>query len=172
MTQKEKSTTDKSSSNSFDLKQLRELLEMMEEHDVTEVNLRQGDQCWRLRRGPAEVAVAPQAYPPAVAAPQPVAAAAPAPAASPAAAEASQDDGLLEIVSPTVGTYYGSPSPEDPEFVKAGSKVDGETVVCLIEAMKVFNQIQAECSGTIEKVLVKDGEAVDFGQPLFKVRPN
>ncbi|MBL4883054.1 MAG: acetyl-CoA carboxylase biotin carboxyl carrier protein [Planctomycetaceae bacterium] len=174
MTQKSKSTSGQSSSNSFDLKQLRELLEMMEEHGVTEVNLRQGDQCWRSRRGPAEVAapaIAPQAYPVAVAAPQPVAAPAPAPAAASPTADANQDDGLLEILSPTVGTFYGSPSPEDPLFVKVGSKVDGESVVCLIEAMKVFNEIQAECAGTIEKILVKDGEAVDFGQPLFKVRP-
>lgn len=168
MTQKAKTTTRQSSSNSFDLKQLRELLEMMEEHDVTEVNLRQGDQCWRLRRGPAAV-VAPVAVPQAyAAAPAPVPQAAP--VASPAE-ETSPDDGLLEIASPTVGTFYSSPSPDDPKFIKIGSKVDGETVVCLIEAMKVFNQIQAECSGVIEKILVKDGDAVDFGQPLFKVRP-
>jgi len=153
--------------NSFDMNQLRELLEMMEEHGATEVNLRQGDQCWRVRRGPQGVVMPvaePQAHPVAAPVPQAVPSSAP-------AAETAQDDGLLEIVSPTVGTFYSSPSPDDPQFVKIGSRVDSETVVCLVEAMKVFNQIQAECSGIIDAVLVKDGEAVEFGQPLFKVRP-
>ncbi len=171
MPQKSKAASAQSSTDSFDLKQLRELIEMMEQHGVTEVNLRQGEQHWRLRRGPAEVAVpaavAPQSYPAAIP-PAPVAA----PSTPPAApVDSGSDDGLLEIVSPTVGTFYASPSPEDPLFVKVGSKVSEETIVCLVEAMKVFNQIQAECSGVIEKVLVKDGDAVDFGQALFKVRP-
>jgi len=171
MPQKAKSTSGQGSANSFDLKQLRELIEMMEEHGVTEVNLRQGEQHWRLRRGPSEVAL--PAAPPVYQAATPVAAvpAVAAPATSAPAADSNADDGLIEIVSPTVGTFYASPSPEDPVLVKIGSKVSEETIVCLVEAMKVFNQIQAECSGVIEKVLVKDGDAVDFGQPLFKVRP-
>ncbi len=182
MPQKAKSTGRQSSNSSFDLEQLRELIEMMEQHGVTEVNLRQGDQHWRLRRGSAEgsaAPVGPPAYhlappvaPPPVATPMaPVAPTAAANAPAGESGESNTDDGLIDIVSPTVGTFYASPSPDEPTFVKVGSKVSEETVVCLVEAMKVFNQIQAECSGVIEKILVKDGDAVDFGQPLFKVRP-
>jgi len=157
-----------SGNQSFDLDKLKELIEMMEDHGVTEVNLRHGDEQWRLRRGPAEVVqMMPQAAPP-----QP-----PAPAASPAPTTASggnEESAASEgpvITAPTVGTFYSAPSPDDPPFVKKGSKVSPDTTVCLIEAMKVFNQIPAECSGTIEKILVQDGDAVDYGQPLFKVKP-
>jgi len=160
---------------SFDLAQLRELIEMMEAHDVTEVNLRNGDEQWRLRRGPQVTAMPMPAMPAMPQAPVPAAApaaAAPAPAAGGAApAPAAADEGLIDIKSPTVGTFYSSPSPDDPAFVKVGSTVSPDTTVCLVEAMKVFNQIPAECSGVIEKILVKDGDAVDFNQPLFKVRP-
>ena len=82
-----------------------------------------------------------------------------------------KEDGLLTIKAPTVGTFYAAQSPEDPPFVTVGSKVTPQSTVCLIEAMKVFNPIPAEVSGTIESVLVKSGDAVEFGQPLFKVRP-
>jgi acetyl-CoA carboxylase biotin carboxyl carrier protein len=77
----------------------------------------------------------------------------------------------LEIVSPTVGTFYQAAQPGDPPFVKVGDKVRSDTIVCIVEAMKVFNQIPAEVSGTIAKVLVQDGDAVEFGQPLFAVTP-
>lgn len=73
------------------------------------------------------------------------------------------------IKSPTVGTFYTSPTPDDPPFVSVGSKVTADTVVCIVEAMKVMNQIPAEVNGTITEVLVKDGEAIEFGQPLFRV---
>ncbi|MCG6155125.1 acetyl-CoA carboxylase biotin carboxyl carrier protein [Rubinisphaera margarita] len=162
-----------SAKGSFDLAQLRQLIEMMEAHDVTEVNLRNGDEQWRLRRGPQVTAMPMPAMPAMPQAPAPAAApaAAPASAAGAAAAPSAADEGLIEIKSPTVGTFYSSPSPDDPAFVKVGSTVSPDTTVCLVEAMKVFNQIPAECSGVIEKVLVKDGDAVDFNQPLFKVRP-
>lgn len=172
MTDSEKSKDDSQVSGSFDLAQLRELIEMMEAHGVTEVNLRHGNEQWRLRRGPSTVAIPasmpmPAAYP--SAAPAPLAAPA-SPAAPAAPAAAAQDPSLSEIKSPAVGTFYSTPSPDDPPFVKVGSKVNPETTVCLIEAMKVFNQIPADCSGVIEKVLVKDGDAIEFGQPLFLVR--
>mgnify|MGYP002625846819 CR=1 FL=1 len=150
----------------FNLDKLRELVELMDKHDLTEVSLSNADQKWRLRRGPREVLVSPGQ----MAAPVP--AAAPSAAApAPAATEPKADDGLLEIVSPTVGTYYSAPSPDDPPFVKVGSKVDQSTIVCIVEAMKVFNQIPAEVSGTIVEVLVNNGDSVEFGQPMFKVRP-
>ncbi|HUG91547.1 MAG TPA: acetyl-CoA carboxylase biotin carboxyl carrier protein [Planctomycetaceae bacterium] len=151
----------------FDLGKLRELVELMEKHGLTEVNLRRGDQRWRLRRGPQEIVSmvpAQPAYslPPSATNP----AAPPAPADVPAAAV-----GLL-IKSPTVGTFYAAASPDDPPFVSIGARVDPETTVCIVEAMKVFNQIPAEVSGTIVEVLVKNGDPVEFGQPLFRVRPD
>ena len=152
----------------FDLDRVKQLVEMMESHDLTEVHLRRGDEQWRLRRGPREVVHAvPQQF--AAYAPAPAHAAAPAAASGPApTAEAS---GLIDIKSPTVGTFYASPSPGEPPFITVGSAVTAETIVCLIEAMKVFNQIPAEVNGTIAAILVNIGDAVEFGQPLFRVRP-
>ena len=164
------SAEETSGNTPFDLDKLKQLVEMMESHDLTEVNLRRGDEQWRLRRGPREVAHAvpqqyamPQQYAPA---PQPAAVVSAASAAS--APEAS---GLIDIKSPTVGTFYAQQSPTDPAFVSVGSVVTPETIVCLIEAMKVFNQIPAEVNGTIAAILVKSGDAVEFGQPLFRVKP-
>ena len=155
---------------SFDLERLRELVELMEKHGVTEVDLRQGGERWRLRRGSTEpqvISMAPMAAP---AAPAPVAAA---PAAPPAAAApaAPEPDNATYITSPTVGTFYSSPSPDDPAFVSVGSDVTAETIVCIVEAMKVFNQIPAEVAGKIAEVLVSDGDAIEFGQALFRVQP-
>ncbi|MDB5347396.1 MAG: acetyl-CoA carboxylase, biotin carboxyl carrier protein [Schlesneria sp.] len=147
----------------FDLDKLKQLVEMMESHGLTEVHLRRGDEQWRLRRGP-EVVQVPQQY-----APAPVAMAA-APAAAASSAPAA-DAGLIDIKSPTVGTFYAAPSPGEPAFVSVGSVVTPETIVCLLEAMKVFNQIPAEVSGTITAILVKSGDAIEFGQPLFRVKP-
>ncbi len=158
------------SNESFNLDKLKELIELMEKHGLNEVHLRHGSEQWRLRRGGQEtvqyVPAAAPAFAPVAAAPAPQAAAAPAPAA---AAPASN---LPEIKSPIVGTFYSSPSPEDPVFVQKGSKVGPDTVVCIVEAMKVFNQITADVSGTIEEVLVNNGDPVESGQPLFRVRPN
>lgn len=166
------------STGSFDLERVRELIEMMEKHGVTEVNLRKADERWVLRRGPAEVInmMAPGGYspaPPPNYAPAPQAHHAPAPQAAapstPAAAPAAVDGPVIK--SPTVGTFYTSPTPGEPAFVKVGSTVKPDTVVCIIEAMKVFNQIPAEISGTITEVLVNNGDAVEYGQPLFRVKP-
>lgn len=149
------------STGPFDLDRLRELVEMMEEHGLTEVNLKRGDEKWRLRRGPQEVVqTVPTATQPVAAAPV----ATPAPATAPAATESG-----LFINSPTVGTYYSAPSPDDPPFVIVGAKVNPESIVCIVEAMKVFNQIPAELNGTIVEVLVKNGDPIEFGQALFRV---
>ena len=151
------------STGPFDLDRLRELIEMMENHGLTEVSLQHGEEKWRLRRGPREVVQAiPAASLPAAIAPP-----APAPAAAPTAA-ASKESGLF-ITSPTVGTFYTAPSPDDPVFVKVGAKVNSETIVCIVEAMKVFNQIPAEVNGTIVEILVKNGDPIEFGQALFRV---
>ena len=156
----------------FDLDKLKQLVEMMEKHGLSEVHLRRGEEQWRLRRGPREVPQLMQAQPsyfaPPPSAPAPVAAAAPtAPAAAPAPAA---DANGLSIKSPTIGTFYATPSPNDPPFVTVGSVVTPETVVCTIEQMKVFNQIQAGVSGTITAVLVKSGDAVEFDTPLFRYK--
>ena len=157
----------------FDLEKLKQLVEMMEAHGLTEVHLRRGDEQWRMRRGPEVIHAAPAQY-----AQQytqmPAAMPAPAmPAASPpqAAAAAAPEAAGPVVKSPTVGTFYASPSPGEPAFVTVGSVVTPETIVCLIEAMKVFNQIPAEVNGTITAVLVKSGDAVEFGQPLFRLKP-
>ena len=147
----------------FDLAQLRELIEMMEKHGLTEVSLRHGEKQWRLRRGPQDgmTMVPAPVYAPHPAAPPPEAGV---PSAAP-------DDGTVEITSPTVGTFYSAPTPDDPVFVKIGSTIQPDSIVCIVEAMKVFNQIPAEVGGTITEILVGNGDPVEFGQPLFRVRP-
>ena len=156
----------------FDLDDFRKLLQLMEKFGVSEVSLSNEDESWKVRRGPRQVAYAPAApeFAP-VAAPQVApAAAVPAAAAPAAAAPAAAPAGIL-ITAPTVGTFYAAPSPEDPPFVSVGTVVRPDTVVCIIEAMKVFNQIQGEKAGRIVEVLVQSGEAVGFGQPLFRLEP-
>lgn len=153
----------------FDLERVRTLMEMMEKHGLTEISLRQGDQQWKFRRGPETVQMVGG---PSYAMPSmPAAAPAPAAAGGAAAPAADPNAGMALIKSPTVGTFYAAPSPADPAYVTVGSRVSPDTVVCQVEAMKVFNQIAAECAGTIAEVLVKNGDAVEFGQVLFRVRP-
>ena len=150
----------------FDLAAVRELLDAMRQFDVTEIDLKAEAQQWHVRRGPvAPPAAAPAAPPPPAAMPEPAVPATPAPATAPAAPAGAGKT----IDSPTVGTFYASPSPDDPVFVNVGDSVQADTVVCLVEAMKVFNQIQAETTGTIAEVLVKSGDAVEYGQPLFRL---
>ena len=161
------SKQDETGKASFDLDKLRELMELMEAHDVREIKLQHGDERWQMRRGPQEVMPIFSAGPPAVVpnvVPQPTAAPSP-------DSESPPDDGTVVINSPTVGTFYEAASPEDPAFVSVGSKVEPDMIVCLVEAMKVFNQIPAEVSGTITEILVSNGEAVEFNQPLYRVRP-
>lgn len=163
---------DPTAAESFDLDKLNKLIEMMEKHGLNEVHLRKGGEQWKLRRGPAEVySMMPQAYAPQMQPMHQAPAAAPsAPAAAPAAAAPAADPSLSIIKSPTVGTFYAARSPEDPPFVKAGDPVKASTIVCLIEAMKVYNEITADVSGTITRILVKNGDSVDFGQPIFEVK--
>ena len=158
------------SNESVNLDKLKELIELMEKHDLTDVHLRHGAEQWRLRRGPQVVAAAPAA--PAAFAAHPVPAPVAGVPATPAPAAAAPASHLVEIKSPIVGTYYASPTPEDPVFVSVGSKVSADTVVCIVEAMKVFNQITADVSGTIEEILVGNGDPVESGQVLFRVNPS
>ncbi len=172
MTEKEKPAGE-----SFDLDRLKQLIRLMEKHDLTEVKLEGGDQKWVLRRGgtnnlaPGHSGPLPVAYAPVPQAPGPSEGPPPSGPAEVAPEAPATDEGLVEITSPTVGTFYASPQPGDPPFVKVGDRVSSETVVCIVEAMKVFNQIPAEVSGTIVKALANDGDAVEFGQALFQVKP-
>lgn len=143
----------------FDVEKIRELVTLMEEHNLSEVDLQQAGQTIRLCRG---------GQAPAVAAAPVAAAPAPAPAAAPAAAPADNPN-IVTINSPMVGTYYSKPNPNSEPFVKVGDRVNTETVICIVEAMKMFNEIQAEISGEIVAILVDNEEPVDHGKPLFKV---
>lgn len=151
----------------FDVRRVRRLVALMNEHDLSEIDLRQGNQRVRLRRGGDQpiLAAAPMA-------PAPMAAPAPAPAAPAAAAPAAPAEAPAAgktINSPMVGTFYTSSSPDAAAFIKVGDQVGPDTTVCIIEAMKVFNEIPAETSGKITAVLVENGAPVEFGQPLFRV---
>jgi len=148
----------------FDVRKVRRLVELMKEYDLAEVDLKQGDHRIRLRRGQEPVVVASPVAPPA-SAPS-------APSRQPPAPSSPPDDeaGISYVTSPMVGSFFASSSPESPAFVGVGDQVGPETTVCILEAMKVFNEIPAECSGTIVACLVENGDAIEFGQKLFKVK--
>jgi acetyl-CoA carboxylase biotin carboxyl carrier protein len=167
----------------IDIRKLKELVRLMVENDLTEINLQDQQETVAVKRGgpggpagvPVYQAVAPAVSSAPVSIPAPSAAPGAAPSApTPAAkaAEAASDAGLVAITSPMVGTFYSAPNPDTPAFVKVGSSVGPDTTVCLIEAMKVFNEIKAERSGTIERVLVQNGQAVEYGQKMYLVRPS
>ncbi len=157
----------------MDIRKLKELVRLMVENDLTELDLRDKDEQATVRRqttfSPPQVIHHAAAHH--VAAPSTVAHTAAAGGAIPTAAVAATDDAdLVAIESPMVGTFYSASGPDKPPLVAVGATIDSESVVCLIEAMKIFNEIKAERSGTIAKVLVKNGQAVEFGQKLFLVR--
>lgn len=148
----------------FDVKKVRQLIELMKEHDLSELDLRQSDNRVRIRRGGEVVAYSAPAAP--VALPHAGAPAAPAAAAAPPA-----DDRMVVIKSPMVGTFYKASGPDSPPFVKVGDRIGPEKTVCIVEAMKVFNEIPAGVSGQVVAILVENGAPVEFGQPLIKVDP-
>jgi acetyl-CoA carboxylase biotin carboxyl carrier protein len=149
----------------FDVRRVRRLAELMNEHKLVQIDLRQGGNCIRIRRE-AEPPAAPAQHRPPPAAAEPAAAR---DIAKPAAPAEPVDEHLKMIRSPMVGTFYAAPDPESHAYVKVGDMVDRETTVCIVEAMKVFNEIPAEVAGKIVAVLVENGEPVEYGQPLFKV---
>jgi acetyl-CoA carboxylase biotin carboxyl carrier protein len=164
----------------MDVRVLEQIVKLMSANDLNTIEVRDGDRRVILKRG-AEI-VAPGASP-GFYSPSPVGAPPPglatgaatgattAPASTTSTPAVTDDATLLSIKSPMVGTFYAAPSPEAKPFVSVGSSVDEETDVCVIEAMKVFNNIKAECRGTIAKILVTNGQTVEFGQPLFLVKP-
>jgi acetyl-CoA carboxylase biotin carboxyl carrier protein len=158
----------------LDVEQLGRVMELMEKHGVNVVDVRTGEGRIRIRRGfrPAASGVAPMMAPMSVAA-APAAAASPAPAATPPSSQSSAplEDGphIVYIKSPMVGTFYSRPKPDAEAYVKVGGRVGPDTTVCIIEAMKTFNEIPAGVSGVIVSVLAKNEEPVDYDRPLFKV---
>ena len=155
----------------MDIKEIKRLVKLMIDNDLTEMNITDGEQKVTLRRGTGGQGPVVVATPVAVSA-----ASAPAPEA---AAEAPVEpppeqpqSGLIEIPSPMVGTFYWAPSPDSDPYVASGDSIGEETVVCIVEAMKVMNEIKADCAGTIIEVCVQNAQPVEFGQVLFRVKPN
>jgi len=150
----------------FNVRTVRYLVSLMSQHDLSEIDLREGDLRIRLVRGiQGAVMMAPPALPaPVAAAAAPPTVAAPVPAAAP-------DKKLIEIKSPTPGTFYARPNPDSAAFVREGARVTPTTVVCLIEAMKLYTEIQAECTGVIREILVENQQPVEYDQVLFRVDP-
>ncbi len=163
-------------------KEIKELVEFLIEKDVTEFELERGDVKMRIKRGQqvqlVQAPVAPVMATPIVA-PGPVsmaapAAAAPQPAVTPgpsAPAAAAEEEGLHNVKSPIVGTFYESPSPGAPPFIKPGDRVAVGQVLCIVEAMKLMNEIESDVAGEVVKALVANGQPVEYGQPLFAIRP-
>jgi acetyl-CoA carboxylase biotin carboxyl carrier protein len=147
----------------FDLRRIRRLVELMNEHELGEIDLRDGEVRIRLRKHQEPVITTYEPRMPMAVGP------AESRAVAPTAAAPKSEEHLAVIKSPMVGTFFVSPSPEAPAFVKVGDHVGPETPVCIIEAMKVFNEIPAEMAGQIVAVLVENGAPVEFGQPLFKI---
>ncbi|KIL41110.1 acetyl-CoA carboxylase [Gordoniibacillus kamchatkensis] len=164
----------------FKLSEIKELMKLMDQTSLHELEIEnEGSHLLIRKPGKTEsVIVAPAAqhtFTPVVSAPAPFAPAAAAggpAAAADQAASGEEDAGLHKIVSPMVGTFYAAPSPGAAPFVTRGSKVSDKTTVCIIEAMKLMNQIEAEVNGEIVDILVENGQLVEYGQPLFLVKPH
>jgi len=160
-----------------DLQKIKELIEIMKDNDLVEVEIKHGDDKIFLKRSQPQpalggtVTAVPMIEPGAPTAP-----------ARPNEAQTSRaevlpsdtqpQEDLVEIKSPLVGTFYATPSPDSEPYVEVGSHVDAQTVVCIVEAMKVMNEIKTETSGTIAEILVTNGQAVEYGQVLFRVKPD
>lgn len=154
-----------------DVQKIKELIKIMKENDLVKIDIRHGEDYVSLQRAQPQLLGTPMgpmfASGPGVGMPMVV--------QTPAGGHATGPDkgeGLLEIKSPIVGTFYETPSPDSEPYVEAGSHVDSQTVVCIIEAMKVMNEIKAEVSGTVVERIAANGQAVEYGQVLFRVRPD
>jgi acetyl-CoA carboxylase biotin carboxyl carrier protein len=164
-------------------KEIKELVEFLIEKDVTEFELERGDVKMRIKRGQqvqllqapvAPMIAAPVVAPASAAMAPPGSSAAPAPVATPgpsAPAAPAEEEGLHNVKSPIVGTFYESPSPGAPPFVKPGDHVAAGQVLCIVEAMKLMNEIESDVAGEVVKMLVANGQPVEYGQPLFAIRP-
>ncbi len=153
----------------MDLKEIKQVLKLMDMHGLTEFRLERDDEKILLKRQGSEFIAMPQGVAVQPIAPQAMAAV---PSAAPSEAEVVEkaDDSLQVITSPMVGTFYTASSPESDPFASVGAAIGPDSTVCIVEAMKIMNEIKAEISGTIEQICVQNGQPVEFGQELFKVR--
>ena len=152
----------------MDLKDIKAIIDLMKKNSITEFELEQQDSKLRLKRGlnGGSPVVQDVDAVPAISLPMSV------PVISAPVAATVVNTGEIDIKSPMIGTFYRSPSPESAAYIDIGTEVNSETVVAIIEAMKVMNEIKAEVKGVITQILVENGKPVEFGQPLFKVRPS
>ena len=160
----------------MDVKEIRRLLEGLAATDVREFTYDTGDYKLTVKRGAEQAPVvtyapAPVSAPAAVASAAPVAAPAATQASEVPAAALSAGPKLVDILAPIVGTFYASPSPDAPQFVKVGDRVTAGTVLCIIEAMKLMNEIEAETAGIVREASVSNGDPVEYGQVLFRIEP-
>ncbi|MBT2665422.1 acetyl-CoA carboxylase biotin carboxyl carrier protein [Bacillus sp. ISL-4] len=160
------------------VQEIREIIKLVDQSNISEFVFENEGTKIKLKKTETGTVLQPVAAPDVV---QANAAVAVNPAAAPAvpkavepakpAAAVTEQENLHKITSPMVGTFYQSPAPDSPAYVKTGDKVTGDSIVCIVEAMKLFNEIEAEVSGEIVEVLVKEGQLVEYGQPLFLVKP-
>ena len=154
----------------MDIRKVKKLIELLDESGIAEIEITEGEESLRISRYASSVAAPAPAPAPVAAptAPAPAPAAAPA-AAAPAAAPAEPDEEGYAVTAPMVGTFYASPSPGSPSFVQVGDKVNEGDTLCIVEAMKMMNQIESDVSGTIKSIRVQNGEPVEYGQILFVI---
>ena len=152
----------------MDIRKVKKLIELLEESNIDEIEIKEGEESVRISRNSAAIQAAASGLTLAAAAPVTIAAPAPAPAAAAEAAPAPTTNGHV-VTSPMVGTFYRSPSPSSPSFIEIGQHVKVGDVICIIEAMKMMNQIEADKAGVVEAVLVENGEPVEFDQPLVTI---
>jgi acetyl-CoA carboxylase biotin carboxyl carrier protein len=144
-----------------DLAKVKELIEIMKDNDLVEIEIAEGDSKIHLKRPQPQMQTVQQIPMPQAVIPAAAAEVAP-----------TEDSNLKFITSPMVGTFYGAPSPDSDPYVKVGDRVDEGTVVCIIEAMKVMNEIKAEMIGTLAEIMCQPGQAIEFDEVLFKVKPD
>lgn len=151
----------------MDIRKVKKLIELLEESNIDEIEIKEGEESVRISRNSATIkAAAAMAAPPYA---QPVAPVAAAPVAAPAAAPVAVVPSDPSVKSPMVGTFYRSPSPSSPAFVEIGQQVKVGDVICIIEAMKMMNQIESDKAGVVKAILVEDGQPVEFDQPLVSI---
>ena len=153
----------------MDIRKIKKLIELIESSDVAEIEIKEGDEALRISRSYSAPLQAVSA--PVPAAPAPAASTAPTAAPEPATAGADTEPAAAGnvVTSPMVGTFYRAPSPSSPPFVEVGQTVKVGDVVCIVEAMKMMNQIEADHNGVVEAIMVEDGEPVEFDQPLIRI---
>ncbi|MHC4843578.1 MAG: acetyl-CoA carboxylase biotin carboxyl carrier protein [Planctomycetota bacterium] len=156
-----------------DLKKIQDLIKIMKKNNLVEMEIKHGDDKIFLKRAQENDSTSSITAVPMIPHSVPVAHIPAEPAKQePVVPLTEEDEDLIEITSPIVGTFYAKPGPDSENFVEVGSHVERNTIVCILEAMKVMNEIKAEISGTIVEIMVENGQAVEYGQVLFKVKPD